>query len=184
MIAVLFLATGCRMTHPPEAGVPRGSDPAVRLLLDEIRRRQPAPYGLPNDSTSNYWWAENLMALLAAERCGYLDRTEAVARVKSVLDIAGRMERYHGFWFDGYDVKTGRKTTDKIYFQGWWLYSLIVLKNAYPELAPSCEHLLGDVDYQNSGLFNPKTRQLAADYYPGEKRVTFLPNSWQICCSR
>ncbi|MBN1268248.1 MAG: hypothetical protein JXB04_01555, partial [Kiritimatiellae bacterium] len=51
---------------------PKGEDPAIQQILDEIRQRQPEPYGLPDDSTSNYWWAQNMMAFLAAERCGYM----------------------------------------------------------------------------------------------------------------
>jgi hypothetical protein len=150
-----------------------GSDPAIQQILAEIRVRQPAPYGLPDDSTYNYIWAQNAMAFLAAERCGYMSRNEAIARLKGMLNIIEPLERHHGFSFDGYDVKTAKKTTDKIYFQGWWFSALAVLKNAYPELAPQCEKMLAEVDYAGSGLFNPDTRQLAGDYWPEEKRVSY-----------
>ncbi|MBN1268628.1 MAG: hypothetical protein JXB04_03495, partial [Kiritimatiellae bacterium] len=127
----------------------------------------------PDDSTSNYWWAQNMMAFLAAERCGYMNRNEAIARLKGMLDAIEPLERHHGFSYDFYDLATGRKTTDKIYFQGWWLFALCVLKNAYAELAPQCERLLAEVDYEGSGLFNAETRQLAADYWPEEQRTSF-----------
>lgn len=157
-----------------------GSDPSIQLILKELLHRQPRPYGLPDGTTYNYLWAQHAMALLAAERCGYLPRDEALARLRGMLDTIEPLERHFGFSFDGYDVTTGRRTTDKIYFQGWWFYALAVLKNAYPELAPACERMLSEVDYEKSGLFRSDTRQLAADYFLDKKEVSFwIDLYWQ-----
>lgn len=175
VVAVLGLSS-CRVIKEPR---PTG-DTAVRLLLEEMKLRQPEPYGLPDGSTYNYIWAQYMCAFLAAERCGYLPREEAVARLKGMLDTIEPLERHHGFSYDGYNLATGKKTTDKVYFQGWWLFTLAILKNAYPELAESCQRMLDEVDYENSGLFKPDTRQLAADYFADEKRVSFwIDLYWQ-----
>ena len=168
--------SSCRMIREE----PRAGDEAVRLLLKEMKSRQPEPYGLPDNSTFNYIWAQYMCAFLAAERCGYLPREEALARLKGMLNAIEPLERHHGFSYDGYDLATGRKTTDKIYFQGWWLFTLAILKNAYPELAESCQRMLDEVDYERSGLFNPDTRQLAADYFTDDRRVSFwIDLYWQ-----
>ncbi|MBN1268629.1 MAG: hypothetical protein JXB04_03500 [Kiritimatiellae bacterium] len=155
-----------------------GQDPAIVLLLKEINDRQPAPYGLPDDSTYNYIWAQNMMALLAAERCGYMDRHETLARLNGMLDSIERLERHHGFFYDRYNVRTGKKETDQIYFQGWWLFGLAVLKNAYPELAPRCRRLLDAVDYEKGGMFNPETLEMAADFWPEEGRHNWVNFFW------
>ena len=177
---LLLTVSSCRLAPAPTHSPARGGDEAVRLLLTEIRGRQPVPYGLPDRSPYNYIWAQYAMSFLAAERCGYMNRTEAVARLQGLLNATEKLERHHGFWFDEYDLDTGRRKGDKIYFQGWWLYGLCILKNAYPELSAQCERLLGGMDYEHSGLFNAKTRQLAADYFTDRHGVSFwIDLYWQ-----
>ncbi|MFH0881157.1 MAG: hypothetical protein V2A34_15710 [Lentisphaerota bacterium] len=172
---LLALSAGC-MQMPPTLKPMAGQDPAARLLVDEIRRAQPAPYGLPENSTYNYIWAQYMLSMLAAERCGYMGREECLARLQGMLKVILPLERYHGFFYDDYDLQTGNPKRSQIYFQGWWIYNLAILKNAYPELKPVCEKLLAEIDYKNSGLFNPETRELAADYDPEHKRVSFWIN--------
>ncbi len=169
----LLLLLGCGCMIQKEPSTPPPGDRAAILLLEEIRRAQPAPYGLPDNSTYNYIWAQHMLALLAAERCGYLPREEGLERLRGMLALIEKLERRHGFFYDEYDLATGKPRRDQIYFQGWWIYTLAILKNAYPELAPSCEKLLAEIDYEKSGLWNPKTRQLAADYYADKGTISY-----------
>lgn len=170
-----LLAAGCgiRPASHPVVGV-RPNDTAILHLMAELQREQPGPpYGLPNGSTYNYIWAQYAMAFLALERTGYMERREAAERIRAIVDKAATFERHHGFFFDSYDLGTGRRTSDNIYFQGWWLYALYVLRAAYPELSNVCDRLLAEVDYEQAGVFNPETRQLAADYNVASGRVSY-----------
>ncbi len=170
-LGILLLSNSDVYSH---SGSPKrvGLDDQAVQLLKLVLDKQPDP-GTTPDSTYNYYWAQSVMAYLAAERNGYLSRQEALTRIKGILDFAERCERREGFWFDGYDPKTGKGTSRNVYFQGWWLYSFIVLKNAYPELKDQCERLLAGIDYTGSKnlksdvltahMYNPKTKQMIAD---------------------
>jgi len=170
-VVLLCCCAGIRFSFGQE-GPGLGGDKPIRTLLAEMAAKQPKPYGLPDRWTYNYGWAQYALAFLAAERCGYLPRAEAIERIGGLLDETARLERHHGFWFDGYDLATGKPTSENIYFQGWWIYALQVLREAYDELAPRCSALLAGIDYENSGMFNPTTRTLAADYRPVRKEVS------------
>lgn len=175
LLGLLGLLTGCglRQTLRP-TDIAGGGDRAVARLLQELRREQPGPpFGLPNGSTYNYVWAQYALAFLALERTGYMGRSEALARIRAIVEKAATLERYHGFFFDSYDATTGRRTSDNIYFQGWWLYTLYVLRAAYPEISNTCDRLLKEVDYSGSGLFDPQTRRLAADYNVETRKASY-----------
>lgn len=175
LAAAMLLAAGCgvrRSSQPMLLCEPQ--DNAICLLMQELQEAQPGPpYGLPAGATYNYIWAQYAMAFLALDRCGYMEREEALARIRAIVDKAGTFERYHGFFFDSYNPQTGKRTSDNVYFQGWWLYALYVLRIAYPELTDTCDRLLADVDYEGSGLFDAATRQLAADYNVASRRVSY-----------
>jgi hypothetical protein len=175
-VVALSLATSCELAGPRLRA--RGTDPAVRKLLEEITRRQPEPYALPENNTYNYIWAQYMMSFLAAERCGYLPRQEAVSRLKGMLDTIEVLENYHGFYYDRYDLSTGKKDTDQIYFQGWWIFGLIILKNAYEELAPQCERMLAAIDYEKARMFDPEKLEMTADHWPEEGRHNLINFFW------
>jgi hypothetical protein len=168
LLCLLFLVTGVfagDAVNPPSGKL----DPQAAEILKLILAVQPDPKTTPL-STYNYDWAQISMSFLSAERNGYLSRTEALIRLKGILDFAESVERREGFWFDGYDAQTKKPTNRNVYFQGWWLYAMIVLKNAYPELKPQCERLLAGIDYtgknssvQGDHMYNPETKQLIAD---------------------
>lgn len=176
MTGLAFLLTagcGVRPVSRPVVGV-RPQDSAILQLMAELQREQPGPpYDLPNNTTYNYIWAQYAMAFLALERTGYMKHEEAVERIRAMVEKAATFERHHGFFFDSYDIATGRRTSDNVYFQGWWLYALYVLRTAYPELSNVCDRLLAEVDYEKAGMFNPQTRQLAADYNVASGRVSY-----------
>jgi len=173
MLGVLL--TGCQMKKSISVTVVApGGDLAVQDLLQEITRRQSMPYALPENNTFNYIWAQYMLSFLAAERCGYLDREEAVARIRGMLDTIIPLERYYGFSYDGYDLATGKKTTDKIYFQGWWLFTLPIIKEAYPELGDLCQQLMDEIDYIKGGMYDPETAILATDHWPESGKVIWV----------
>lgn len=142
-------------------------DPAARELLNIILTYQPNPYGLPNP-TFSYTWAQFMMSIVAAEQNGYIGRAEAIDRLSGILSVVANLDKYYGFTYDRYDPVTLRPTTKKVNFQGWYLYSLIVIKNTYPELAAACQNLLNGIDYYNSGMYNQSQKSLAQGYIVGQ----------------
>lgn len=60
---VATLASGCRYV-PPFARGARMRDAALQALTEELRRAQPALFGLPENSTYNYVWAQYVMAFI------------------------------------------------------------------------------------------------------------------------
>lgn len=172
---VLVLAAGCDagFKRVRQTSTPPEEDEAARRLVQEITRRQPAPFGLPDNWTYNYGWAQYMLAFMAAERCGYLDRGETIDRLSGMLDVIETLENHYGFYYDGYDLKTGKRSSDNVYFQGWWFFALAAIRNAYPELHDRCATLLAQVDYEKAGMFDPTTRQLAADYRTKEGKISY-----------
>lgn len=148
------------------------SDPAVKLLT-LVRQAQPHFNDLPEGSTYNYIWAENMMAWMVAQRSGLMSRSEACGRLGGLLKRVEGWETNHGFYFDAYDAATGKPTTDNVYFQGWWVWALILARSGYPEVAPLADRLLKRLDYDASGMISADHRFLAADRNAKTGKVSF-----------
>ena len=128
-------------------------DPAAQELIDVVLSYQAesglTPFSIEdNVSTgSDYTWGLWIGAIVASERTGYISREAAVEHLTKMLTTIDKLEKYHGWLYWGYDLVTLKPDSDRIGFQGWYLYSLIVVKNVYPELKEICEKLLNAVDY-------------------------------------
>lgn len=156
MIALLALAQTAFWTPIPK------TDPANQLLA-LIREAQPKPSDLPENSTYNYIWAQNMMSWMVAERGGLMSKDECVNRLKGLLTRVADWKTYHGFYFDSYDSDSGEPTSSNVYFQGWWLWALILTKNAYPGVAPLADKILKRLDYDAAGMITADHRYLVAD---------------------
>lgn len=160
-ICIIFSSSFSCYSH-----IEAAEDPIAREVLDIVLSRQPVPYGLPG-SSFHYHWAQFMMSVVAAEQNGYIMRTEAIDRLSGLLSIITQLDKYHGFVYDDYNPVTLNPTTTRVNFQGWYLYSLIVLKNTYPELAATCQGLLDQIDYYSSGMYSPSNKSLVQAYYAG-----------------
>ncbi|MCB2156611.1 hypothetical protein KQI84_17175 [bacterium] len=168
LLLTIPLACCARVSH-----IAPGEDEPAQKILELVLASQPTPQSLPEGSTYNYIWAENMMAWMAAEQCGYMSREETVRRLQGLLGTVADYETHHGFYFDGYDPATGHATTDKVYFQGWWLWALILTREAYPEAAPLAERILERIDYDAAGMVNADHTALAADVFVDSGGMSF-----------
>jgi hypothetical protein len=100
-----------------------------------------------------------LLATVGAHELGLVDRDGAVARARHVLETLGRLERHRGFFFNYYDTTTLERTSHFVSFvdSAWLTSGLLVVRQAFPELAQACTALLAEQDY---GLFYDAERGL------------------------
>jgi len=108
-----------------------------------------------------------LMCVVSGYDLGFIDRAEAVRRLKLTMDTLEKIE-YHksGFPYNYYDTTTLERTS---YFvslvdSGWLMAGLYVVKNAFAEeLAEQASRLLerGDLSF----FYNPVERQFFHGYY-------------------
>lgn len=138
------------------------SDPANELL-QIIRRSQPLPTDLPENSTYNYIWAQNMMAWMVAERSGLMSSNECCERLSGLLNRVVNWKTYHGFYYDRYDAKTGRPASDNVYFQGWWIWALILTRNSFPCAAGPANVILSRINYNAAGMVSKNHKYLVAD---------------------
>jgi hypothetical protein len=170
-LAMFFLTLGSARADDLWRKIP-ADDPATRLL-PLIQRAQPTVDALPDGSTYNYIWAEHMMAWMVAERSGLMSRSECEGRLKGLLGRVADWTTHYGFYFDAYDPATGKPTSDNVYFQGWWLWALILTQAAYPEAAPLATRILSRVDYAKAGMIDADHKRLAADRNATTGKVSF-----------
>ncbi|MBK7972728.1 MAG: DUF3131 domain-containing protein [Deltaproteobacteria bacterium] len=114
------------------------------------------PAGPPEGVVGDYANVTNvglrMLAIVAAERLGYLDEAGAIARIGAMLDTLDGLERHHGFFLNYYDTTTLERTSNLLSFvdSSWLIAGLIVVRNRHPELAARATALVDAMDY---GLF-------------------------------
>ncbi|MBI4372103.1 MAG: DUF3131 domain-containing protein [Candidatus Omnitrophica bacterium] len=119
-----------------------------QLPLDTIQlgQTQPiAPDGWVGDYTNVTNIGLYLMCVLAAHDLNFINRPDAVRRIKATLDRIEKLERHEsGFLYNYYDTTTLERTSHFISLvdSGWLDAGVYVIKNAFPELKQQCEEFL------------------------------------------
>jgi len=112
-----------------------------------------------NGLTSPTNVAGYLWSTLAAEDLGLINRPEADRRIGQTLASLSRLERSHGFFFNWYDVRTGRRAQGwpgggvvrpflSSVDNGWMAAGLMMVGNARPDFRPAVDALLGPMDFR------------------------------------
>jgi len=129
--------------------------------LDALRDRE---HGLPLDTVSftdsveqakigDYTNITNvglyLLSIAAAHELALVDRAAAVERGALVLDTLERLETHAGFFFNYYDTTSLEPTSYFVSFidSAWLTAGLMVLRNAFPELATRATALIERGDF-------------------------------------
>lgn len=146
---------------------------SANQLLTLIRQDQPSFNDVPENSTYNYIWAENMMAWMVAERTGLMTSSECSSRLTGLLGRVENWQTYNGFYYDSYNPATGVATTDKVYFQSWWLWALILAREGYPDARPYADRILARVNYTAAGMVSADRKSLAADKFVNSGNVSF-----------
>jgi len=115
----------------------------------------------------DYSWGLFIFSMVAAYQNGYISRELALEKVSRMLKGIEKLPKYSGWLYKYYDLATEKPSSTEIGFQGWYLFSLIVAKQVFPELALSCDELL-KVNY--SLTFNKAACFLYGDYDTVQKK--------------
>lgn len=171
IIATTFMILGQAEAQVTWPTIPTSD--AANQLLTIIRQDQPWNSDLPEGSTYNYIWAEHMMSWMMAEKTGLMTNAECQERLAGLLWRVENWQNYHGFYYDSYNPDTGVATTDKVYFQGWWLWALILTREGYPQAAPAANRMLSRIDYTAAGVISPDGMGLAADKFTSTGNVSY-----------
>jgi hypothetical protein len=139
--------------HSLSAMAGPGGLPADKLEISRDGSARPSDAPTSPTDIASYLWS-----ILAAERLGLIAAGEADHRLEQALAALGRLERHRGFFFIGYDPRTGKiasgeklggrpphflSTVDN----GWLAASLLMVRNAHPSLRARADGLLGPMDF-------------------------------------
>jgi hypothetical protein len=107
-----------------------------------------------------------LACLVAAYDLGFINKGEALARIKNTLDTIERLETHNNFLFNYYDTTTMERTSHFIsqIDSGWLTMGIDVVKNAFPdELERQCRRILKNFDF--SFFYDEIAEQFYHGYY-------------------
>ncbi|WP_348758043.1 glucoamylase family protein [Candidatus Methylocalor cossyra] len=129
------------------------SDRAHGLPLDRVEFR-PGSTAPETTRIGDYTSVTNigfhLLAIAAAHALQLIDREQALQRLATTLATLDRLESYQGFFYNYYNTTTLERTSDFISFvdSSWLTAGLMVIRQAFPELAAPCTRLIERGDYR------------------------------------
>jgi hypothetical protein len=91
-----------------------------------------------------------LVAVAAARAAGLVGEPEAVAMLEQTLTTLERLETFSGFFYNYYDTTSLERSSHYLSFvdSAWLTAGLIVVRNAFPALAPRCTRLIDQTNYR------------------------------------
>jgi hypothetical protein len=112
-------------------------------------------------STVGIW----LMAVAGAEKLGLIGRPDAIDLIGHALGTLAGLERLHGFFYNYYDTTTLERSSNFISSvdSSWLTAGLMVVRQAFPELAGPASRLIGDGDY--GWLYDAALGLISHGYY-------------------
>jgi len=142
--------------------------------------------GAPGNSATSptdiamYFWA-----VVAATQLHLISSEEGLRLARRELEAVARLETWHGFLLSWYDTATGAplpapgaapmtslvgafiSSVDN----GWYASSLVLLRQAFPPLAPLADRLLQAMNFGR--FYDPANGQLAGGYTVGQGRSSW-----------
>ena len=142
--------------------------------------------GTPSVQTSTTNIGAYMWSTVVAERLGFIDHDEAVARLETTLGTLETMERHEpsGQYYNWYDHTTGEKLTvwpssgDPLtpilssVDNGWLATGLQVVANAVPELSTRAGALFDSMDF--GFYYRPEVNRIAFHVAPEHRRIAVL----------
>lgn len=159
-----FLETVARDTW---RGIAALTDRENGLPVDHVvfsgSPRAPASSAADYTSTTNV--GLHLIATVAAHDLGLIAAPLAAERLRRVLDTLDRLETYRGFFFNYYDTTSLERTSNLVSFvdSSWLTAGLIVVRQAFPELAARCTRRIEEQSYRF--FYDEVAQQMSHGYY-------------------
>ncbi|MBN2190491.1 MAG: hypothetical protein JW728_04685, partial [Candidatus Aureabacteria bacterium] len=114
-----------------------------------------------------------LVSVVSAYDLGFINRENAVLRLKSTLKSAGYFEHYYGFLYKYYDHTSGEKANDFISSldNAFFAAALIVIRNTFPrELYDDCQEMILKMDF--SFFLDENTDRFYGGFYSDTGKYT------------
>lgn len=112
----------------------------------------------------------HLAAIVAARELGLVSSDDGRARIVRILDTLDRLETHAGFLYNFYDTTSLERTSNFLSFVdlSWLATGLVVVRQAYPDLAPRAGAMLDRMDF---GFFHDRDLGLISHGYYAHKGV-------------
>ncbi|MGI9213347.1 MAG: glucoamylase family protein [Methylococcaceae bacterium] len=126
----------------------------IQLASDTLEPGRAAIGDYTNISTVGLY----VLGVLSAHELGFISRAEAVQKLTTTLTTLDSLETWKGFFYNYYNTTTLERTSHFVSFvdSAWLSAGLMVIRQAYPELAPRCTRLLEAMDYRH--FYDAETR--------------------------
>jgi hypothetical protein len=107
----------------------------------------------------------HLVAIAAARELGLVSPERALELVRRVLDTLGKLATFRGFFYNFYDTTSLEPTSHFVSFvdSAWLTAGLIVVRNAFPEVADVATPLIAQMDY--AFFYDPTLELMSHGYY-------------------
>ena len=157
-----------RVAQDTWRGIEAFSDRENGLPVDHVHFRAEAPDGEPA-SVGDYAGITSiglhLVAIVAARELGLLSAERALEHVRRVLDTLGQLATFRGFYYNFYDTTSLEPTSHFVSFvdSAWLTVGLIVVRNAFPEVADVATPLVEQMDYDF--FYDPTLDLMSHGYY-------------------
>ncbi len=139
-----------------------GINKKTQLIVDNIRVGD-APLVSGYTSPTNI--AMDLMAAVAAQDFGFINRAEALFRVRAIISSLMQMKRHKGFFFNFYETKNLMVTRTYLSSvdNGWLAIALVIVRQAFPgEVAEQATQILEGMNFDE--FYDTETNQLVIGY--------------------
>jgi hypothetical protein len=107
----------------------------------------------------------HLVSIVAAHELGLIPGERALELVRRVLDTLGRLATFRGFHYNFYDTTSLEPTSHFVSFvdSAWLTVGLLVVRNAFPEVADVATPLVEQMDYDF--FYDPTLDLMSHGYY-------------------
>lgn len=142
-----------RLARDTWRGLVAMTDRPSGLPIDHLRFRRPS-VALDDATIGDYTNITSiglqLVAVAAARVAGLVTEPEATAMLEQTLTTLERLETFAGFFYNYYDTTSLERSSHYVSFvdSAWLTAGLIVVRNAFPALAPRCTRLIDRGNYR------------------------------------
>jgi hypothetical protein len=111
-----------------------------------------------------------VISIVGAHELGFIDREEAVDRVRAALETVRNLETWKGMFFNFYDTTTLERTSEFLSFvdSAWLTAGAMVIRSAFPDLTAEVSER---IQQRNHRFFYDRNRELMSHGYYVDSRV-------------
>lgn len=139
-----------RLVRDTWRGLEAFTDREHRLPVDHVHLKATPEDSRVGDYTNVTTVGLRLISVVAARELDFITQRDATREITAILDTLDRLETHDGFFFNYYDTTSLERTSNLVSFvdSSWLTAGLIVVRNAFPALAPRASAIIDRQDYR------------------------------------